>query len=160
VCGSQSYTDSGLFGIAASCAPARIADMLEIVCRELHALTLTRGPARLQAGEVARAKNALRSTLLMNLESRMVGLEDLGRQVQVRGRKVGVRDMCRAIDALTVDDLRRVAAKVLGGLVQNAGGGTGRPTVVLQECEEQAARRPLGWSEIQERMARWKLGRM
>jgi hypothetical protein len=38
----------------------------------------------------------------MNLESRMVELEDLGRQVQVHGRKVGVREMCKKIDELSV----------------------------------------------------------
>ena len=73
----------------------------------------------------------------MNLESRMVELEDLGRQVQVHGRKVGVREMCRKIDALEVQDLRRVAKQVMGGQVYNPGKGSGAPTVVLQEGEQE-----------------------
>ncbi|KAJ5247598.1 Mitochondrial-processing peptidase subunit alpha, partial [Penicillium chermesinum] len=157
---NHSYTDSGIFGISASCSPTRTTEMLEVMCRELQALTLDSGYSSLQTQEVNRAKNQLRSSLLMNLESRMVELEDLGRQVQVHGRKVGVKEMCDAIESLTVEDLRRVARQVFGGQVQNQGQGTGKPTVVMQEGElEGYRRRAFPWEEIQERIARWKLGR-
>lgn len=157
---NHSYTDSGLFGIAASCAPAQVSQMLEVMCRELNALGQETGYAVLKEGEVQRAKNQLRSSLLMNLESRMVELEDLGRQVQVHGRKVGVKEMCAKIEAVTVKDLRRVARHVFGGEVQNPGGGSGAPTVVLQEGEQEGLRRKdFTWDDIQTRIARWKLGR-
>ncbi|CAG8289825.1 unnamed protein product [Penicillium salamii] len=157
---NHSYTDSGIFGITASCSPTRTTEMLEVMCRELQSLTLDTGFSALQAQEVNRAKNQLRSSLLMNLESRMVELEDLGRQVQVHGRKVSVREMCEQIDALTVEDLRRVARQVFGGQVHNNGQGTGKPTVVLQEGELEGYKlRSFPWEEIQERIARWKLGR-
>ena len=157
---NHSYTDSGLFGISASCNPARIGQMLEVMCRELQNLTLETGPSALQTVEVNRAKNQLRSALLMNLESRMVELEDLGRQVQVHGRKVGVREMCARIEALTVKDLTQVARSVFGGLVRNLGGGSGSPTVVLQEGVQPGSRKgEFSWGEIQERISKWKLGR-
>lgn len=157
---NHSYTDSGLFGIAASCAPAQVAQMLEVMCRELSALGQETGYAALREGEVQRAKNQLRSSLLMNLESRMVELEDLGRQVQVHGRKVGVKEMCQKIEQVTIKDLRRVARQVFGGQVQNIGGGSGAPTVVLQEGEQEGLRRKdFQWDDIQSRIARWKLGR-
>ncbi|KAJ5937913.1 hypothetical protein N7454_004255 [Penicillium verhagenii] len=157
---NHSYTDSGVFGITASCSPTRTTEMLEVMCRELQALTLDNGYSALQTQEVNRAKNQLRSSLLMNLESRMVELEDLGRQVQVHGRKVSVKEMCNQIEALTVQDLRRVASQVFGGQVQNKGKGTGKPTVVLQEGEVEGYKlRSFPWEEIQERIARWKLGR-
>ncbi|KAJ5902032.1 Mitochondrial-processing peptidase subunit alpha [Penicillium taxi] len=157
---NHSYTDSGVFGISASCSPTRTTEMLEVMCRELQSLTLDTGYAALQTQEVNRAKNQLRSSLLMNLESRMVELEDLGRQVQVHGRKVGVKEMCDQIEALTVHDLRRVASQVFGGQIHNKGQGTGMPTVVLQEGELEGYKlRKFPWEEIQERIARWKLGR-
>lgn len=157
---NHSYTDSGLFGISSSCSPSKVVQMLDVMCRELQALTLDTGFSALQTVEVNRAKNQLRSSLLMNLESRMVELEDLGRQVQVHGRKVGVREMCRKIDALTVQDLRRVARIVVGGLTANPGKGSGAPTVVLQEGDEEHVRRKqFAWAEIQDRISRWKLGR-
>lgn len=157
---NHSYTDSGLFGIAASCAPQQVAQMLEVMCRELKSLGDETGYAALKEGEVQRAKNQLRSSLLMNLESRMVELEDLGRQVQVHGRKVGVKEMCRKIEDVSIKDLRRVAREVFGGQVRNAGEGSGAPTVVLQEGEmEGVKRKDFGWEDIQSRVARWKLGR-
>lgn len=157
---NHSYTDSGLFGISASCAPTHVAQMLEVMCRELKSLGDETGYAALKEGEVQRAKNQLRSSLLMNLESRMVELEDLGRQVQVHGRKVGVKEMCAKIEAVTVQDLRRVARHVFGGEVRNVGEGSGAPTVVLQEGEQEGLkRRDFTWDDIQSRIARWKLGR-
>ncbi|KAF1837727.1 hypothetical protein BDW02DRAFT_490738 [Decorospora gaudefroyi] len=157
---NHSYTDSGLFGIAASCSPGDVAQMLEVMCRELKSLGNETGYAALNDVEVSRAKNQLRSSLLMNLESRMVELEDLGRQVQVHGRKVGVKEMCRSIENVTVKDLRRVARMVFAGEVANPGGGSGAPTVVLQEGEVEGVRsKPFEWSDIQTRIARWKLGK-
>ena len=161
---NHSYTDSGLFGISASCVPSKVSSMLEVMCRELNALTLPAGSSQsLQDEEVKRAKNQLRSSLLMNLESRMVELEDLGRQVQSFGVKVSVWEMCRMIDSLTIDDLRRVAAEVVKGIVENAGKGSGAPTVVLQEGLEDGETEKKGggfeWDQIQQRIAKWGLGR-
>ncbi|KAF6799402.1 Mitochondrial-processing peptidase subunit alpha [Colletotrichum sojae] len=157
---NHSYTDSGLFGISASCIPGRTASMLDVMCRELRALTLDQGFSALKPAEVNRAKNQLRSSLLMNLESRMVELEDLGRQVQVHGRKIPVTDMCRRIEALTVEDLRRVARIVVGGMVENKGRGSGAPTVVLQEAQAHGvSTHTLEWEAIQNTIYDWQLGR-
>ncbi|KAK5664337.1 hypothetical protein OQA88_560 [Cercophora sp. LCS_1] len=158
---NHSYTDSGLFGIAASCIPGHAANMLQVMCRELQSLTHTSGFSALNDIEVARAKNQLRSSLLMNLESRMVELEDLGRQVQVHGRKIPVFEMTKRINELTKHDLRRVAEKVVTGMVNNRGNGSGAPTVVLQEATAEGVRQQtvLGWEQIQDIIYQWKLGR-
>ena len=157
---NHSYTDSGLFGIAASCYPGRTHAMLQVMCQQLHSLTIKGGFGRLNEVEVARAKNQLRSSLLMNLESRMVELEDLGRQVQVHGHKIPVREMTRRINELTPEDLRRVASTVVGGLVANPGKGSGAPTVVLQEATHHGVKQPeLSWEQIQDTIYQWKLGK-
>ncbi|KAI8960273.1 peptidase M16 inactive domain-containing protein [Daldinia sp. FL1419] len=157
---NHSYTDSGLFGISAQCVPGRTQHMLDVMCQELRALTVDTGFAALGHAEVNRAKNQLRSSLLMNLESRMVELEDLGRQVQVHGRKVPVQEMCRKIENLTINDLRRVAKQVVGGLVRNSGKGSGAPTVVLQEAQDSfSSVKQMSWEEIQDRIYRWGLGK-
>lgn len=156
---NHSYTDSGLFGISASCLPGRTSSMIDVMCQELRSLTITTGFSRLQDEEVTRAKNQLRSSLLMNLESRMVELEDLGRSVQVHGHKIPVREMCKKIEALTVDDLRRVASMIVGGKVKNPGQGSGAPTVVLQEAQAYGvSNHTMTWDQIQDRIEGWKLG--
>ena len=159
---NHSYTDSGLFGIAAACEPGRVGHMVDVICRELQALTLESGFSSLNLVEVNRAKNQLRFSLLMNLESRLVELEDLGRQVQVHDRKVGVKEMCEKIDALTVADLRRVATQVFTGKVDNNGHGSGAPTVVIQEGADINGKnvKQVPWEDVQSRIAKWKLGRL
>jgi processing peptidase subunit alpha len=89
----------------------------------------------------------------------MVELEDLGRSIQVHGRKIPVRDMCRRIENLTVDDLRRVASMIVGGKVKNPGSGSGAPTVVLQEAQAYGvSNHTMTWDQIQDRIDSWKLG--
>ena len=155
---NNSYTDSAIFGLSASCQPRQSRQMLEIMCRELYNLTLENGFASLQPVEVNRAKKQLRSSLLMNLESRMVELEDLGRQVQVYGKRIGVKEMCAKIDAVSIKDLRRVARQVFGGQVRNEGKGSGAPTVVIQESAS-APEGLMDWGMIQDRISKWHLGR-
>lgn len=157
---NHAYTDSGLFGISASCATQFVPRMLDTMARELSLLSSETGLGRLMEVEVNRAKNQLRSSLLMNLESRMVELEDLGRQVQVHGRRVPVKEMVSKIEAVSITDLRRVAKQVFSGGVINLGQGSGAPTVVLQQGEEEGVQlKELPWNDIQERIARWGLGR-
>lgn len=137
---NHSYTDSGLFGIAASCRPGAGHALIDVILREFTTTFTSSGFSGLKQAEVDRAKKQLKSSLLMNLESRMVELEDLGRQVQVHGKKVGVLEMCREIEKLTVADIRRVAERVLTGKVKNVGVGTGKPTIVIQAPMEEIER--------------------
>lgn len=132
---NHSYTDSGLFGISASCIPNAAPYLAEVLCRQF-AYTFTKGQGALTNVEVQRAKNQLRSSLLMNLESKMVQLEDMGRQIQVQGYKIPVLEMCEKIDALTVSDIQRVAKRVLTGNANNPGMGSGRATIVIEGRRE------------------------
>ena len=129
---NHSYTDSGLFGIAGSCRPDACLSLVAVMLQELEGSFSRLGSDSRTHEEVERAKNQLRSSLLMNLESRMVELEDLGRQVQLYGHKIPVLEMSAKIAQLKPRDLARVAERVLKGRVLNAGKGTGKPTIVVQ----------------------------
>jgi processing peptidase subunit alpha len=49
---------------------------------------------------------------------------------------------------------------VFGGEVKNPGNGSGAPTVVLQQGEEEGVKlKQLPWTEIQDRITRWGLGK-
>ncbi|KAK9447259.1 Metalloenzyme, LuxS/M16 peptidase-like protein [Limtongia smithiae] len=128
---NHSYTDSGLFGITVSCLPSHASLVAPIMCAQLAYCT-SKMNGGLTRTDVTRAKNQLRSSLLMNLESKMVELEDVGRQVQVNGTRVPVSEMCDKIDRLTVDDIINVARRVLKGKAHNRGSQSGGPTVVMQ----------------------------
>lgn len=117
---NHAYSDDGLFGITCSAIP-QAAQYISYIIGSQLALLFT--PGELGEIEVQRAKNQLRSQLLMNLESRMVELEDAGRQVQLNGHKLPVTEMVSKIDALTIDDLQRAAKRILT---------SSPPTIVMQ----------------------------
>jgi len=70
------------------------------------------------------------SSLVMALESRVVEVEDLGRQVLVHGRRVPVTEMCRKIEAITPADLMRVANRVFGPHAE------GKPSLLVMGRED------------------------
>ncbi|KAJ3388500.1 Mitochondrial-processing peptidase subunit alpha [Lobulomyces angularis] len=139
---NHSYYDTGLFGISASIPP--IVEAHEAIVPILSdQLLLT--THRILPEELDRAKNQLKSNLLMSLESKMVELEDVGRQILVLGKRLDVEDMCLRIDSLTCEDLMRAARRVILGedlkSTLNFGDessrhwkrtGNGEPTVVIQ----------------------------
>jgi mitochondrial-processing peptidase subunit alpha len=136
---SNSYSDSGVFGIGAAVRTDATHAITDIICRELSLLAYDgrRGITKIEAD---RAKKQLKSSLLMNLESRIVEMDDLGKQVALQGFKTPVKEMCDKIDVLTVSDLRNLAERMISGKVVNAGKGTGKVSVVVMgEGEDEAS---------------------
>jgi mitochondrial-processing peptidase subunit alpha len=136
---SNSYSDSGVFGIGAAVQRDATHAIVDVICRELALLAHDgrRGITRMEAD---RAKKQLKSSLLMNLESRIVEMDDLGKQVALQGFKTPVKEMCDRIDALTITDLRNLAEKVVTGAVVNAVKGTGKVSaVIMGEGEDEAS---------------------
>ncbi|GAA5867197.1 hypothetical protein JCM3774_002368 [Rhodotorula dairenensis] len=128
------YLDSGLFGISISVEPSFLYRTPELLAQQFDSVTR---PMRNGVTEVelARARNQLKSSLAMALESRMVQVEDLGRQVQVHGRKVSMPEMADLIDRVTLSDLFRVANRVLRPAtspILSDRNRNGLPTVVAQ----------------------------
>ncbi|KAJ3068198.1 Mitochondrial-processing peptidase subunit alpha [Podochytrium sp. JEL0797] len=113
---SYSYQPTSLFGITASVPPSpeTHAHILPILLSHLHQTT---SASTLSNTALKRAKNQLKSNLLMSLESRPVELEDVARQVAAQdGRRVSVKEMCARVDSVTPDDIARVAQRVFMGL--------------------------------------------
>jgi processing peptidase subunit alpha len=83
--------------------------MLDIMGYHLAKLALE----PIGAKELDRAKNQLRSMLFINLESKVAHMEDLGRQVQMRGSRICPRDMSERIEAVTARDVQQAMHKIL-----------------------------------------------
>lgn len=79
---NHAYNDTGLFCIHASAPPNQVRGMVEVITKEL--VNMASAPA---GQELKRAKTQLQSMLLMNLESRPVVFEDIGRQVLATGQR-------------------------------------------------------------------------
>ncbi|KAL1919064.1 uncharacterized protein VTP21DRAFT_2445 [Calcarisporiella thermophila] len=117
---NYSYSDAGLFGIAASTQPRNAAYLVDVIAHELNQLSQ---PGGLPPDEVERAKTRVASGLAMGLECSSTGVEDLGRQVQILGRRVGVQQMLEKIARVTSEDVMRLAGRLLNGPVTLVGMG-------------------------------------
>jgi len=114
------YSDTSLLGLFASFVPSEsMRKVLSILAYQLSLLLYEKVPPV----ELARAKKQLQSSLAMSMESRSVEVEDLGRQILIHGRKVSPLEMAQKVEAVTAQDLQRVAQKVFGQ-------GSKPPTVV------------------------------
>ncbi|XP_078435066.1 mitochondrial-processing peptidase subunit alpha-like isoform X2 [Wolffia australiana] len=107
---SSVYNDSGLFGVHMTTDPEFVAKLVEIAAAELILVTT---PGQVTDIEFQRAKNATKSAVLMNLESRMIITEDIGRQLLTYGCRKPVEHFLGILDELTLDDLRAVVTRVL-----------------------------------------------
>ncbi|KAH0141492.1 hypothetical protein KCU67_g14469, partial [Aureobasidium melanogenum] len=68
--------------------------------------------------------------------------------------------MIARIDKVSIPELRHVARQVFGGMVKNPGGGSGAPTVVIQQGEEEGVTlQELKWDAIQGTIQKYGLGR-
>lgn len=132
---NHSYIDSGIFGITVSVLPEYGQYMPDIICREFVELLDTQSKNGITEQELQRAKNQLISSLLMNVELKLLALEDLGRQIQCQGKLTTIDEMVSKIENLSVKDVRNVAYKVLTGNVTTKGVSSGKPSVVVQGDE-------------------------
>ncbi|XP_037348728.1 mitochondrial-processing peptidase subunit alpha [Talpa occidentalis] len=106
----HSYEDTGLLCIHASADPRQVREMVEIVAKEFVLMA-----GAVDVVELERAKTQLMSMLMMNLESRPVIFEDVGRQVlATRSRKLP-HELCALIRNVQPEDIRRVASAMLRG---------------------------------------------
>jgi len=103
------YNDAGLLGIYGTCLPQDAGNLVDVMAAELIQVSET-APGE---EETQRAKNQLKSSVLMNLESRNVLFEDIGRQLLTYGKIKSPVELCAAVDAITAEDMQKAAAKAL-----------------------------------------------
>ncbi|ORZ37694.1 mitochondrial processing peptidase alpha subunit [Catenaria anguillulae PL171] len=99
---------NSLFGISASCLPTHNQFLANVLAGELVQMT-----KEYAGDEVERAKNQLKSSLLMNLESQVITVEDIGRQVLAQGTRVEPLELVDKIERVDKDELVRVATDMV-----------------------------------------------
>ncbi|CAL1293081.1 unnamed protein product [Larinioides sclopetarius] len=105
---NHSYVDSGIFCILASAHPSQLRELVDIIVSEFKNLT-----SQISHHELERAKTQLQSVLLMNLESRPVIFEDIGRQVLATGSRKEPEYFIQEIAKITADDIHNISTKML-----------------------------------------------
>jgi predicted Zn-dependent peptidase len=104
---ASSYADGGIFGIYAGTGEKEVAELMPVVCDELAKL-----PGDLGEQEVKRAAAQLRAATLMSREKPSARCEQLASQLLIYGRPVPPAEAVARIDAVTVDDLARLARRL------------------------------------------------
>jgi len=106
---STSYSDTGLWGIYLVTENlTNLDDLLHFTLREWTRMSIS--PS---TGEVERAKSQLKASLLLGLDGTTAIAEDIGRQLVTSGQRMSPRQTENAIDAVTPDEIKRVAQKYL-----------------------------------------------
>jgi len=105
---NTSYKDTGLFGIYAVAPDNKLDDLMWYVMGNL--VRMVHNPS---VEEVERAKVNLKATMLMGLDGNSSVAEDIGRQLLTYGRRLTPAEIFSRIDAITVDDIKATAAKVI-----------------------------------------------
>ncbi|KAK1417376.1 hypothetical protein QVD17_26503 [Tagetes erecta] len=117
---SSIYNHTALFGIQATTDSDFAAKAIDIAARELVAVA-TNG--EVNQVQLSRAKQSTKSAVLMNLESRMVASEDIGRQILTYGERKPVEYFLKAIDEVTANDIASIAKKLLSSPLTMASHG-------------------------------------
>jgi predicted Zn-dependent peptidase len=107
--GSQ-HAGTGMWGVYAGCLPAKADDVLSI-CRDEIAKVVSGG---LTDDELARGKGQVRGSIVLGLEDPSSRMSRLGKSELVYPGLEPVEDILSSVDAVTHDDVRDVAAAVLG----------------------------------------------
>ncbi|MFE6935544.1 M16 family metallopeptidase [Streptomyces sp. NPDC057699] len=107
---TSGFADCGLFGVYAGCRPSQVHDVLKI-CRDELDRAATDG---LGDEEISRAVGQLAGSTVLGLEDTGALMNRIGKSELCWGEQMSVDDMLAKIAAVTPDEVRAVAADVLG----------------------------------------------
>lgn len=100
-----SYSDAGALTIYAGCSTDRVREVIDLTLAELAALRST----PVDAAELRRAKEHLKGSLMLSLESTSSRMSQLARQELTFGRQFSLDEILGGIEAVTADDILRVS---------------------------------------------------
>ncbi|KAI7725758.1 hypothetical protein M8C21_011085 [Ambrosia artemisiifolia] len=102
------------------CNPEFAREAIEVAANELIVIL---GDRAVRQEQLARAKQATKAAILMNLESRMVISEDIGRQILTYGERLPVEYFLKAIDEVSGKDIASIVKKLLSSPLTMASHG-------------------------------------
>jgi predicted Zn-dependent peptidase len=106
---SAQHADSGMWGIYVGCLPAKADEVLAICAEEITRVV----EGGLTDAELARGKGQVRGSIVLGLEDPSSRMSRLGKSELVYPRLEPVDEVLAAIDAVSHDDIRAVAAEIL-----------------------------------------------
>ena len=108
--GLSAYRDAGSFTIYAGCSNEAVGQVVDLIVEELRTVK----QAQVQASELQRAKDHLKGSLMLSLESTASRMSHVARQEIYFERQVGLDETLQGINGVTEDDVQRVATDLFG----------------------------------------------
>ncbi|MEV6931307.1 pitrilysin family protein [Dactylosporangium sp. NPDC051485] len=106
---TSQYSDAGLFGVYAGCAPGKVEEVLAITRDEL-ARVASEG---VTDAEVERGKGMLKGAVVLGLEDTGSRMSRLGKGELLYDELLSVDEILRRVDEVTPDQVQRVAKELL-----------------------------------------------
>jgi predicted Zn-dependent peptidase len=106
--GSQ-YADAGLFAVYAGCAPGKAEEVLALIRAEL-AVVAAEG---ITEAELARGKGMVKGSYVLGLEDTGSRMSRLAKSELLHGDLLGVDELLAEVDAVTLDEVNALAARLL-----------------------------------------------
>ena len=103
-------TDTGTFGIYAGTGEKEVAELVPVLCAEINKLTDT-----LTEDEIMRAKNRAKARVLMRAENWSTHAESNATDMIIYDRVVPDSESIRNIEAVTKEDMVRLAKRIFAG---------------------------------------------
>ncbi len=103
--GLSAYRDAGSFTVYAGCSNDAVGQVIDLVVEELRTVKKTPVPE----AEVQRAKDHLKGSLMLSLESTSSRMSHLARQEIYFDRQFGLDETLAGIEKVTAGDVQRVA---------------------------------------------------
>jgi predicted Zn-dependent peptidase len=101
---SATYRDGGLLGIYAGTGQESLEQVVPVICEQLAEIAHT-----VSGAELDRARAQLRAGTLMARESTSSRAESLAQQMLVHGRPIPVAELLQKLEAVDLEDIKRVA---------------------------------------------------
>ena len=102
------YADAGLFSIYAALNPAQLKDALGLITEEVQRMFTD----RITPSQLSKAKEQLKSSFLLSLESAASRMSSIGRSVITLGKVVTPDELVAKIDAIDMDSFYEICNKI------------------------------------------------
>jgi predicted Zn-dependent peptidase len=109
--GVTSYSDAGTLTVYAGMSLDSVQEVLDLTLDELRRLK----NEPLAGSELRRAKDHLKGSLMLSLESTSSRMSHLARQEIYFGRQFGLDEVLAGIEAVSEEDVRRIASDIFRG---------------------------------------------
>jgi predicted Zn-dependent peptidase len=106
--GLSAYRDAGAMTIYAGCANEAVGELIDVVVGEIRLMK----DAALSDAELRRAKDHLKGSLMLGLESTSSRMSNLARQEMYFDRQYSLDETLQGVEAVTRDDVRRVTEQL------------------------------------------------